>query len=382
MSRVLLIVALCLLASLVGATDYYTSPSATGGGTGTYASPFTLQEAADAAVAGETVFVLAGTYALSATWDLDTNHGNAASAILFTGRNVSTTSTLEMAVINGAGAGVETEAVKLVVEEITFEYLRITAGVDDNIDIASTVHNVQLFGCRIDNAGGDGIQSANSTGGRYELFQCEIDSNGANGLSINTTLRGSYVLFNCSVHDNIAHGVYEGSRFNEAAYYRSLFYDNGGDGINFPAGGWGARIANCTFFGNTGDGVDFASNWYNIQIESSIFAKNGGYGMNFNSGAVTMLEITRDICSYLNTSGHIDINGGTLPGTGHVLADPAFTSEVDGSEDLTPTNTNLSVERAFPAGGSDYSYIGAIQPECTGVAGGGGPLVGPGRLAR
>ena len=389
--RRILIIAGLFCASWVGATDYYTSPSATGGGTGTYASPFTLQEAADTAVGGETIYVLAGTYALATTAnvDWDTNLGTVDSPIRVTGRSVTSTATEALATIDGNGLSAGQNIFDVTVAAlIVFDNLRLTGAPLYGVNVTGAA-GLSWRLCRIDDAGSHGYYSIATTG-RNSFYKCEFDSNGGSGLDVNTTGRGRYLISYCAIHDNVGHGVRDGGASTslhtaQTGVDHTLIYDNGGSGIvvialaNYP----GPRITNCTIVGNTSDGINIDADNGIAKITHNIIALNGGYGINFNGDADTCAWLS-NICSYLNTSGHTDVTSGTLPGpgSGHVLADPQLVSVVDGIEDLTPQNAALSVAWAFPAGGSDYSYIGAIQPECTGVAGGGGPLVGPGRLAR
>ena len=58
---------------------YYTTHNAGGGGVGSFVAPWTLQEAADSAVAGDTVYICnTGTYSSAARTDFDTNSGTIA----------------------------------------------------------------------------------------------------------------------------------------------------------------------------------------------------------------------------------------------------------------------------------------------------------------
>ena len=90
------------------------------------------------------------------------------------------------------------------------------------------------------------------------------------------------------------------------------------------------------FFGNTGDGIEMDADTSNVILENNVFRTNGGYGVNTNTGTLNAFLSWKNNCSNNNTSGHIDINGGTMPGTDNLTVDPEFESEVDGSEDFTP----------------------------------------------
>ena len=72
---------------------YYTTHNAGGGGVGRVAAPWTLQEAADQAVAGDEVRICnTGTYTPAATIDFDTNSGTHDAPIQFLGYDSAGTS--------------------------------------------------------------------------------------------------------------------------------------------------------------------------------------------------------------------------------------------------------------------------------------------------
>jgi hypothetical protein len=157
----------------------------------------------------------------------------------------------------------------------------------------------------------------------------------------------------------------------------SLIYDNGGVGVYVgnvagAATPFITTLHGLTVYGNSGDGVYVEAD-AQLNILNCIIDTNGGYGVNATSNSLGSIYM-RDCQSHSNTSGHTDINGGVLPGLGHVYEDPGFTSETDGSENLTPSNANLIIAETIAGGdgGTTYRYIGAIQPQA--AAGGGGPV--------
>ncbi|HUU90639.1 MAG TPA: hypothetical protein VM238_05445, partial [Phycisphaerae bacterium] len=71
---------------------YYTTHNAGGGGVGSFVAPWTLQEAADSAVAGDEVRVCnTGAYTPAAAFNWDTNAGTYQSPISFLGYNATGT---------------------------------------------------------------------------------------------------------------------------------------------------------------------------------------------------------------------------------------------------------------------------------------------------
>lgn len=258
---------------------------------------------------------------------------------------------------------------------LSFRNIRLTAARRHGINQGGTGSiNIRLFNCRIDSCLGSGFYSQNS-GGQIWMSRCRLDSN-ATGLSVTGTVRGRVSAFDCVFANNTSHGVYDSTSGSASqsrpAYNRCIFLRNGGDGLRFytstTAGG--IHVYNNTFFANTGDGLNVLGSHGQICINHNIFRSNGAYGIRLNSSTIDQLVDCVGNCSHNNTSGYIDINSGVLPGSGHVLENPAFLSETDGSEDLTPTNLNLRKSYAYQKGGTSYFWPGAIQPQ---AAAGGRP---------
>lgn len=341
---------------------YYVKAAATGGGVGSLADPWTLQEAADTATSADLVFICAdAVYTPAATIDFD----NATNVQLGTFRGCAADGTDDGAVatISGSAFGANTDLIKLAVtnQRAIFENLRLTAATRYNIT-TTLASKVAFHRCRIDSALSHGIYPA-SASSNFWLYDCEIDSNGGWGFThFAETSRGGLTSRRSSFHDNASGGVLIGSFIR---CEDSLVYRNGGDGIRFPSNTdpeW-CTFAGSTFFLNSGDGISITSVPRGI-ISDCIFRSNGAYGISVNDGSGYVNQLVLDnVCSHNNTSGHTDINGGNLWGTGNVLEDPAFVSETDNSENLTPTNTNLRKTIAFPRGGTTYRWIGAIQPQ-------------------
>lgn len=330
----------------------------------------TIQKAADTAVAGDLVLICAdGTYTPSVTINFNTNKHSGDDPIIFRGAASDGTDDGTQATISGSSLGASDDLIDLSISGggvNRFENLRFTGATQYNIYKSTSAANVIILkNCRVDNASSHGIYFGNPSD-LLEIYDTEIDSNGGAGVTgFSSTSRANVTAIRSCIHDNSGNGVEVGQRFR---FIDCLIYDNGDCGIYIAASsGTGTRshyIVNCVFFNNTNHGVKTNGGdcWY--RISNCIFRSNGGYAINSQTGQILSFSC-ENICSHNNTSGHIDINGGTLPGSGHVLEDPGFASETDGSEDFTPSNTNLSISKAFAAGGTTYFYIGAIQPQAT-----------------
>jgi hypothetical protein len=367
-----------LLLSPVQGTIYYVSHNAAGGGAGTVGDPYTMQEALDNVTAGNEIHAMnTGTYAPSAKYDIDTNTPSASANIILKG--VASNGDDDGTVITVDGSGITTNYIfhyNLVAGKFVFENIRMTAAtagavhVDDGDAIG-----VWFVNCEIDNAAADGVYVSDSAAATF-FYDCKIHGNGSEGIGQVATTRGIHGLLNCSIYDNTSDGV-------KSAQIRwivdCLFYGNGGDGLDVT-GTTAFIVKNSTFFDNTGSGIHTVVNATPF-IYSCILQDNGAYGIDADSSPVSNFRHLFNLGSNGNTSGHIDINSGTLPGSGHVLEDASFSSEI--TPDLTPTNSNFKLTQPFPAGAtSGELWIGAVQPPETGGASSTGPLVGPGRLVR
>lgn len=361
------------------ATYYVRSTGGSDGNAGTSfgAAWATIQYAADTAVAGDVVLVCAdGVHTPTSTINYDTNAGSYAQPVRFRGASADGTDDGTRATISGSGLGAGADLINVNLSNISLSFsdLRFTAATQHNIYIASTGGNTALSfrRCRFDSATDHGLRCDNSDGNNiFTLYNCEVDSNGGPGIGISSAARGGFKILKCSVHDNVGDGIYDsGGQYPRVIITKSAVYDNGGDGISLISA-YGAEILDTTIYGNGGDGisVDTASTTGHLVFDSIVVAGNGEYGVNTNSGAMTRFHVLDDVCVYDNVLGHIDINGGVIPGA--LTEDPGFASVVDGAEDFTPSNVNLRMAVALQAGGTTYDYVGAIEPDDSGGGGGG-----------
>ncbi|OPL13112.1 MAG: hypothetical protein AVO39_11100 [delta proteobacterium MLS_D] len=317
---------------------YYTSSSATGGGDGSINDEFTLQEAADTAVAGDVVLIKAdGTYSPTATIDFDTNAGSGNSQIEFKGCASDGTDDDTRATIDGASIS-SAPIFKTITGGLQFKNLVLQNGTSHNVDHSNGSPEI-WENCRFTGATYEGFYDSHSIDHTLKFIECEVDNNGRKGYGNNATDRGGTWWIRCSIHDNVSHGIAEADRSgNRILIIDCLIYDNGGDGIcdDGYRATLNVMIKGCTIFGNGGDGIDYGagSAAYSINIESCIIRSNGGYGINTNTGN-TNFALLKNCCFSNNTSGAVDINSGTPWGSDNITSDPKFVSETDGSEDFS-----------------------------------------------
>ncbi len=349
---------------------YYCSHNAAGGGVGSVADPFTLQELIDTCAAGDTGIIMnTGKYTIGARIDFDTRLGTGTAPInLYAGDSSGN-------IYYGAGASTITTTTNSlgslfyfaqdVVGYLRFHDLILDGGGNGKAtnciltEDADSVFNVVWNNCRITNASGTGaaVRQRAGVGSAWIWQGCTFDNNGkggsGSGLTGNATANRAYhILKNCAFYKNetagailgidsiVCHGTIQGCRF----------YRNGiGLGLH-GIGTW--AIEDNVFFANTGNAIDFSGNNPLItSLYNNIMRSNGGYGIDTNGQDIDQLVDVRNNCSHNNTSGHIDINGGVLPGLNNITSDPKFTSETDGSEDFT-------LQSDSPCKNAGYGYNG------------------------
>lgn len=386
MKRLLVIFFLFAFPFSANATFYYCSSSATGGEAGSFVDPFTLQEAADIAASGDFVFILNdGTYSETSTIDFDTNAGASGVDIVFRGVDHVTTSTQEVVTIDGTAITGDTFDLTNAVDFLQFQNIRITNS--DAFGVDMNCNNISFRNCQIDNSGSAGVQQQDNFA-MVTFINCEINNNGAQGVVGNVTSRGQWKMTRSSIHDNTTAGV-EG-HLGFSVFEDCLIYDNGSHGIFDRSGGdltsIHLTIIHCTVFANDGSGVYLDdTDEDSVIIERSIFRNNGAYAIQTDTVSPNQFISIAWNCFSNNTSGDTNLAGGIpdTEGGSHTSTNPGFTSEVDGSEDLTPSDTDLKATIAFPAGATaGEEWMGAVQVPETGGATAAGPLVGPGRIAR
>ena len=368
------------------ATYYVRSSGGNDGNTGlSFAQGWaTIQFAADTVTtAGSVVLICAdGTHTPTSTIDFDTNSGLAHNPIHFRGASSVGADDGTRPVITGASISSDNLFYINTIDNVRFENLDLTSATDECILGGTSSHQeIYFIDCKIHGgsasagycaSGGDG-----PTGWRF--IRCELYDNAIGYGGNRYKVYNAPWFIDCSIHDNTNAGLQFANTLTNIV--GCLIYDNGGPGINIDTAVArvysGYFLKDSTIFGNGGDGIFLGdpggegTSAGSNQILNCIISGNGGYGINFETSPEAIAFLIDGLCSYGNTSGHSNL---TLEGDNIVYEDPNFVTETDGSEDLTPQNSNLSIARAFGAGGSTYGYMGAIQPE----ASGGGLLVHPG----
>lgn len=237
-----------------------------------------------------------------------------------------------------------------------------------------------------------GTSSTTTSGTSF--YDCDLGNCANVAVDWASPAAGPLHLQNCWIHDNGSHGVLVAANGDGGVNITDcLITDNASDGINFGArAGTGGcfYICNNTIDGNTGDGIDVAAGTGSqggLTIRNNNLTNNGNYGVRTGSTAAALNFYLTSIDfnnTYNNTSGAYDPSG---YGTNDPGLDPQYTNAA--SNDFS-IGTNLKA-KGFPdstrfiganqSATKSYVDIGAAQRQEAG-SGGGGPLIGPGRLIR
>jgi len=320
---------------------YYASHDAAGGGSGTIGSPYTLQEILTNTSTGDLGLLMnTGTYAPSARITPGTNTATRASPKTIRGANADGTDDGTVVTISGVNLPASTSLffmnltnLCIVVENIHFIYSK-----KHNYETTTSISTV-LKNVKCSYATQNGLQISGAQ--EVVLLNCEFNNNTSSGFfQINASAFYSFIVERCKFHHNnngylMANYVTTGTfpKFIDCTFYSNTIYGISTDAVASPIFDR-VVVRNSVVFDNGSHGINLLSTVYGVFIENCIFRSNGGYGIMTNGANVNTYLMSNN-CSNNNTSGHIDINSGVLPGTGNVTSDPLFTSETDGSEDFT-----------------------------------------------
>lgn len=340
---------------------YYTSSSASGGGAGSYADPWTLQEAFDSAVAGDEVRILNdGTYTPSARIDIDTNKGTSGSRIKFLGRNSADTA-YEKATISASSLSSAQHLIYFGFNSapngayLQFENL-IFDGSYPNTNQFGTQNQFYNWYCTFIRCVFKNSNSTTLSSGYYfNFYECEF-LDGASYAS-STLLHTKYR--NCLFKNIDSHYRAENRTdfvgcvfINVGAtfYFSGNFFSCTFDGAGSQASAWTAglddsnSIVNCVFINYTGTVI--------TGFTDHSFSCSGNYFYNNGTNASFVLNETN-----ITTGG-----------------DPLFVSTVSGSENYTPQSSSPLIGAGVP-GTIPYSAYqdmvgyatpGAIVPQAGG----------------
>ena len=290
MKRLLTFLLIMSMASLALANTTYYVDDATGNDSDsglTEGDAFkTVSHAEDTVIAGDLVYVKAGTYSTEhgsndAVLQLQTP-GGATNPITYTGYSSTPGDGTPGIVILDAGPNALTNAIQdgSIEGYHQFSYFRFTGASGIGVDFESHGRFSTFYGCRSDNNGSHGWYLKQHT----DATLCQSDNNTGRGF----VFGGSAKLDSCVIFSNSNIGAVF---FEQSSISNSLIYDNTGDQLS-PAS-TNALIKNCTIDGGGSQiGVDFGQSGaqiINCIITSCTVGIAGEAGATSNSISINNL---------------------------------------------------------------------------------------------
>jgi hypothetical protein len=342
----------------------------------------TIQKAADTAVAGEKVWIKAGTYAEQV--DFDTNAGTGSLPIVFEGYT-SATGDGGQFTITGSGSRASCLVFNGTADHVTIKNAILTSPTTQCI-LGTTAATVGTKLINVHLLKGSSTPSRAIYAGGYNRFDklCLIScviSGGFSGNGISNWLGMLHIA-------------------------DSLIIDCGGHGISGSSYGGGLSLVRSIVAGNTTDGINLAGNQAYIFIEGNTIAGNGGDGIDINGATNGSVTIRGNVISDHSGAGDTGLKIGTISGTTTVECDYNFyynntahrsgnntTGDNDveltgspftnaGADDWTLNNTagagadvRAAYGPAIDATNIGYADGGALQHQDAGGGGGGGIIL-------
>lgn len=245
-----LLVSLCA-AGTAGATDYYVATTGSDSNAGTMAAPWaTLQKAANTAVAGDTVWIRGGTYAI-------TTPANSGAGITFSKSGTATAN------INYFAYQGETP-----VFDFTNLQISTTGYTMGFVVTGSYLHFKGLEICCVPMNMYSNNGVAVDTPAAYDTFELlNMHHNSGNGIFVGNKSGGGHLILNCDAHDNYDATSNQGQGQNADGF-----------GVHYQTTGATTIIRGCRSWWNSDDGYDLINQEVPVTVENS-WAMMNGYAM-------------------------------------------------------------------------------------------------------
>lgn len=333
------------------AVTYYVRKTGNDGNTGTAAGQawLTIDKAADTALAGDVVYVGAGTYNQEVTPSKDGTSTNPIKFIAdITGAFTGDVGDVIMTSSNAQVLDIDGD------EYVHFIGFKILAGDDQSVKVKSTI-GVELQDCEIYSGLKEGVFIDAAT---VTFTRCIIRNHGELGVDINNS--GTSTFVDCDIYSNNQTGIYvQGGGTKTVNLVRTqlrlngihgvymngetlnltncLIRDNTSDGLRVNAGT--TTVWHTTLFGNS-DGIEISNG--TLTMRNSIVANNTSCGIRSSGGSMTR----SNNCVSSNSAGNFS---GTSAASGETTSNPQFWSSTclelkDGSPCIdTGTSTSNPV---------------------------------------
>lgn len=364
------------------------------GGNGRLGGAFAAPEnASSVAIAGNTVYIEAGSYTKTTTRSISCS-GSAAAYIKWIGVLANEASPSDSD-LTEASMPVFTSATN---SNIIFTFTNASYNYMRNIKVT---HTAGTRGPGWENAGSsvssyciwvncicDGCNCGWDTGFNSDYFAHAAWISCENRNSTLTVYGGwlqlatpasTYLFYNCISRNNAGDGFQLGNNNDFVTMIGCLAYSNGRDGVrqaNTATAGT-LIIDRCTFNGNTGSGLHcLATTAQNRnRITNSIFSSNTRYGLEVDTASVSAVWYQGNNALYNNTlgarlnapTGNGDITLSATPYTNSGSGDFSLNNTSGGGLDLKGTGLS-SVVGSIGSTTSNFVDIGASQAQPPGVA--------------
>ena len=237
-----------VLACAAQATTYYVRKTGNNSNAGTSPASawLTIDKAADTAVAGDVVYVGAGTYSEQVTPSQD---GTAASPIRFVADTTG-------AMSGDAGSVIvmfTAPSLELSQDDyLSFVNFRFTASNQDVVRFSQSV-GCSLVDCEIYSAPNTGVEI--DTNSSVSLVGCTVRNSGHEGITLSSNC--SVTLTECIIRNNARDGIRPDHTNAVVNATRCMIYSNGQDGVEIDRGS--VTLTNCLLHSNSINGIRVGS---------------------------------------------------------------------------------------------------------------------------
>ncbi len=351
---------------------YHTTHNAAGGGDGSWASPWTLQEAADNAIAGDTVKVHnTGVYTTAADIDFDTNSGSRVAPIQFIGVGSGETDGPEMVTVRGTADSVP---VIDITNRAWLYFENITADADGRAGTGAWyasggADQLRWVNCKGVNAANSCFQTVDVD--NTQFVGCEAyNATTYHGFLLNNpTAPGHHVLVGCVAHHNGGIGFH--CRRNSGGFVRCVAYENADRGININNSEQAdlmAVVIGCVAWRNGTDGIQVDSHsGSSVLLANNICTENGAYGIEHVQAGATVVMFG-NVCPA--SGAEANVSGGTsgvvaIGNPSSVLKPNLTGSQVADFMDPTSCYPDFRLDTGSDALGAAWPGVLPVEDLCT-----------------
>jgi hypothetical protein len=259
---------------------YHVKHDAGGGGDGSFGNPWTLQEGADNAVAGDIVKIHnTGTYSTAVAVDFDTSSGSEAQMIQFV----------------GVGAG-ETDSPELVEVQVTAD----VNGFDINNKSWLYFEGISI-GHTVANSGWAWVAGGGAD--HLHFVNCKGHGSGNDGFKMGSV--DSVEIVGCEAYDNDRHGIFLQAASTEARgiLWGCVCHHNTQDGMRLVR--YSGLVGRCACYANSDNGIyiNAAIADIHLALVGNTCLANSDDGVHVQNTAGTEVFFANNVCVQNSAAG-------------------------------------------------------------------------------